>query len=316
MTTHDIQLFALDGSRAFGQSLAKTLEIALAPHEERSFEDGEHKIRPLAQVRGKAVHIVHSLYGEPGTAPDEKLCRLLFLAGAARDHGARSVTLLTPYLCFARKDRRTKPFDPVTLRSVAQIIESVGVDRVVTLDVHNPAAFENAFRIPAETLDPAPLFAKHLRRKLQGQRIVVLSPDPGGVKRAEALAETLSSELRTEVGRAFMDKKRSVGVVTGDTLVGSVSGAVVLVVDDIVATGGTLRRAADQARRAGAVCVMALASHGLFIGGGADLAGPHGFDEVLITDSVPPFRINDRMLRERLTVLEAAPLFADAMHPR
>ncbi|HSJ80246.1 MAG TPA: ribose-phosphate pyrophosphokinase-like domain-containing protein, partial [Thiobacillus sp.] len=146
-------LFALDASRAYGERVATALGVALSSHEEREFEDGEHKARPLENVRGKDVYVIQSLYGEPGMSANDKLVRLLFFIGALKDASAGRVTAVCPYLAYSRKDRKTKSRDPVSSRYVAQLFEAVGSDRMVTLDVHNPAAYQNAFRIPAEHLE-------------------------------------------------------------------------------------------------------------------------------------------------------------------
>src|SRR6476660_8262472 len=113
-------LFALEGSRALGERLAEWLEWPLSRHEERAFEDGEHKTRPLVDVSRQDVFVLHSLYGSHDISPNDKLCRLLFFIGALKDAGAARVTAVVPYLCYARKDRRTKPSDPVTTRYIAR----------------------------------------------------------------------------------------------------------------------------------------------------------------------------------------------------
>ena len=107
------------------------------------------------------VYVVQSLHGGPSESANDKLCRLLFFIGALKDAGAARVTAVVPYLCYARKDRRTKPHDPVITRYVAGLFEAVGADRVVTLDVHNPVAFENAFRCRTITATAAPLFVDY-----------------------------------------------------------------------------------------------------------------------------------------------------------
>ncbi len=219
-----MHLFALDASRAFGEKVAAALGQPLAAHEEREFEDGEHKARPLVGVRGADVYVIQGLHGGPEQSPNDKLCRLLFFLGALRDAGAARVTALVPYLAYARKDRRTKPRDPITTRYVAQLFEALGTDAVVTLDVHNLVGFENAFRCRAEPLDSRMLFARRLQALLAGEGggpIVVASPDPGGVKRAQLFRESFERLLGREVGAAFMEKRRSGGVVSGDLLVGA-----------------------------------------------------------------------------------------------
>ena len=126
MSQRPFDLFALEGSRAFAQSVASRLAVPLAPHEERRFEDGEHKARPLQSVRGHDTFVLHSLHGDDTESANDKLCRLLFFCGALRDAGASSVTAITPYLCYARKDRRTKSNDPITTRYVASLFEAIG----------------------------------------------------------------------------------------------------------------------------------------------------------------------------------------------
>ena len=129
------------------------LAIDPSPHEERECEDGEHKARPLISVRGKNVFVVQSLYGDDRQSGNDKLCRLLFSIDALKDAAAARVTAVVPYLAYARKDRKTKPRDPVTTRYVAALFEAVGIDTVMTLDVHNLAAFQNAFRCRPEHLE-------------------------------------------------------------------------------------------------------------------------------------------------------------------
>src|SRR5690606_13176526 len=166
MSTRPLSIFALDGSHALATRIAQHLGIALAPVEERGFEDGEHKVRPLAGVRDHDTYVVHSLYGEPEASANDKLVRMLFLIAALHDAGAERVTAVTPYLCYARKDARTQPRDPVSSRYVAQLFEAVGASRVLAVEVHNPAAYANAFRIGAEHLSTAALFAEALAQRL------------------------------------------------------------------------------------------------------------------------------------------------------
>src|SRR5579859_600416 len=142
----DLRLFAIKGTDNLGQEISKLLAHPLSAHEERDFEDGEHKARPLDPVGGADAYVIHSLYGDPDQSANDKLCRLLFFIGALKDAGARRVTAVAPYLCYSRKDRRTKANDPVTTRYVATLFEAIGCDAVITLEVHNEAAFENAFR--------------------------------------------------------------------------------------------------------------------------------------------------------------------------
>ena len=129
MNDKAIKLFSLNTSRDFSERVAKHLGIALSHHEERDFEDGEHKTRPLVNVRGQDVFVIQSLYGEPSASVNDKLCRLLFFIGALKDASAERVTAVVPYLCYARKDRKTKSRDPITTRYIAQLFEAVKCDQ-------------------------------------------------------------------------------------------------------------------------------------------------------------------------------------------
>jgi ribose-phosphate pyrophosphokinase len=230
----EIGLFALGGSRDFGERIAVQLGIALDDHEERAFEDGEHKARPLVSVRGRDVFVVHSLYGDADQSPNDKLCKLLFFIGALRDASAARVTAVVPYLAYARKDRKTQTRDPVTTRYVAQLLEAAGTDRILSIDVHNLAAFQNAFRCPADHLEARSLLARHFADVLGDEPVVVLSPDVGGMKRAEAFRETLAGALGRDLELGFMEKKREHGKVSGETLFAQVEGRAVVIIDDLI----------------------------------------------------------------------------------
>jgi len=307
----ELSLFALNAGREFGQRVAEALGVALAAHEEREFEDGEHKARPLESVRGRDVYVVHSLYGDAAQSVNDKLVRLLFFLGALRDASAGRVTAVLPYLCYARKDRRTKARDPVSTRYLATLLEAVGTDRVVTLDVHNLAAYENAFRVRAEHLEAKKLFVDHFIPLLAGEEVAVVSPDVGGVKRAEAFREALERRLKRPVARAFMEKQRSAGVVSGERLVGDVAGRVVIIIDDLISSGTTLARAAAACKSARRI--YAAASHGLFAQKAGEVLGASAIERLVVTDTVPPFRLAAGAARDKLTVLNTAPLFAEAI---
>jgi ribose-phosphate pyrophosphokinase len=307
----ELRLFALKASAELGNAVAAALGQPLAAHEERGFEDGEHKTRPLDSVRGRDVYVVESLHGGPAESANDKLVRLLFFVGAIKDAGAARVTVVAPYLCYARKDRRTKPNDPVTTRYVAGLFEAVGTDVMVTLEPHNPAAFENAFRCTTVALTATPLFVDYATR-LASDNICVVSPDLGGGKRAELLREALEAKLDRPVGKGFAEKHRSSGVVSGDLFVGEVEGATVLIVDDLISTGGTLLRAAQAARRAGAKRIIAMVTHGLFMPGSSEVITDAAIDRFVVTDSVPPFRL-DAKARGKVDTLPAAPLLAETI---
>ena len=199
--------------------------------------------------------------------------------------------------------------DCATSRS---LFEAVGTDTVVTLDVHNPAAFENAFRCPTVALTAAPLFVDYVKA-LPDEKFCVVSPDTGGAKRADLFHEALEAALARPVGKAFADKRRSAGVVSGDLFVGDVEGATALMIDDLISTGGTLVRAARAARRAGAKRVLALVTHGLFMPGAEAALTDPAIDRVVATDSVPAFRLGAAAARAKLDIISIAPMFAETI---
>ncbi len=306
-------LFALQASRSFGEGVARHLGIALSVHEEREFEDGEHKSRPRVNVRNQDVFVIQSLYADSQQSVNDKLVRLLFFIGALKDASAARITAVVPYLAYARKDAKTQTRDPVTIRYVAQLFEAVGTDRVVTMDVHNLAAFQNAFRCRTDHLEATKLFVAHFASLLKEEfRITVVSPDIGGMKRAERFRQALGRALNREPNVAFMEKARAKGVLRGGRLIGDVAGCAIII-DDLISTGGTLLHAAEACRESGAKKVYAAASHGIFVGNANRLLSGAELDRVIVTDTIPAFRLDPELARHKLTILPAAPLFAEAI---
>lgn len=306
-------LFALDDSRGFGEAVSQHLGMTLASHEEREFEDGEHKARPLVSVRGRDVYVLANLAGDSHKSANDRLCKLLFFIGALKDAGAARVTAVVPYLSYARKDRRTKSRDPVTTRYVAQLLEAIGTDHVMTLEAHNLAAFQNAFRCQTDHLDANLLFARHFAPLVGDAPVAVASPDVGGVKRAEKLRERLEAMLGRPVGKAFMNKQRSMGKVTGDTFAGDVAGRTVIVLDDMISTGTTMARMAAACREYGAAAIHLAATHGVFSGGAPAIVNEPSVTSIVVTDSITPLRLDQARLGERLVVLSVTGLVAEAI---
>ena len=308
-----MKLFALNTSRSFGESVARELDLSLSLHEEREFEDGEHKIRPLENVRNEEVFVIHSLYSDTTESVNDKLCRLLFFIGSLKDASAKKVTAVVPYLCYARKDRKTKPRDPVTTRYVARLFEASGTDSIVTMDVHNVQAFQNAFNIPAENLEARKIFGDYLEPLIEKEEVVIMSPDFGGIKRAEQFQRTLSRRMKRELQVMFMEKYRSSGEVWGERISGDTKSKTVIIIDDLISTGGTIARAAVACRNSGANNVMALATHGIFAGKADEKLMEKALDQIIISNTIPPFRLENKEAEKKVTVLDAAPFFAKAI---
>lgn len=309
-----MKIFGLGASAAYAQQIAAELGVDCAAHEEREFEDTEFKVRPLESVRGEQVFVCCSLYADADLSASDKLCRLLFFIGAVKDAGAARVTAVVPYLAYARKDRRTKSRDPVSLRYVAQMFEAVGCDAIVTADVHNLAAYENAFRCPKDHLSMAALFVDHFRSMVEGsERTVVVSPDAGGMKRAKAFIALLAERTGQAIGLGFMEKSRSEGRVAGELFGGDVSGATVIVVDDLISGGTTMVRTAAACRERGATSVHAAATHGVFGTGASDKLATAALDSIVVGDTAGDVAARVPGLGSKLVVLPSSGLFARAL---
>ncbi len=300
--------FALGGSDDLGRAVATAGGFPVSLHEEREFNGGEHKTRPLTSVRGKDVYVLHSLNGVTEASANDKLCRLLFFAAACKENGAERVTAVVPYLAYSRKDRQTKTRDPVTTKYVAALFEAVGVDMVVTLDVHSVTAFQNAYRCQSIHVNTHRLFAEKLAPTMNGERNAVVSPDPGGVKRAQLFRETLEAVSQQEIAFGMMEKRRSGGKVTGSLFAGDVDGRAVFIFDDMIVGGGTVLRAARVCREHGATRIYVIATHALFgehvreelVGGEIDL--------LYVTDSIDLPSSLQSQFGGKLETVSVAPL--------
>jgi len=308
-----VRLFGLNQTSGFAQRLAQHLDVGLAPHEEREFADGEFKSRPLDSVSGEHVVVCQSLAADARMSSADKLVRLLVFCGALKDAAARRVTALVPYLAYWRKDRRTQLRDPVTTSYLARLIEAVGIDTVVTIDAHNIATFDNAFRCRKEHFEAAAAFAEHFVPVVTAaSRVVVLSPDAGGEQRARVFASLLANRAERAVELAFVEKHRSGGKVSGELFAGDVRDALVVIYDDMISTGGTVARAAKAAADRGARVVHCAATHGLFSGDAIATLNATSLASLAIMDTVDDVAARCAGLTCEWRVLDSAAVFASA----
>jgi ribose-phosphate pyrophosphokinase len=310
MISETIGIFSLNAGDEYAKKVASHLNLSLSVHEEREFEDGEHKIRALESVRGKDVYIIQSLFSDESMSVNEKLCRLLFFIGSLKEACAKKITLVIPYLCYARKDRKTKFRDPVTTKYLAKILEAVGMDHIVVLDVHNLQAYQNSFRCYNDHLEAKKLFAEYFSKVADGEEIVIMSPDAGGMKRADEFRITLQKKLKTDLPLIFMEKRRSSGVVSGSSLIGDVKGKSIIIIDDLISSGTTITRAAIACKEAGAKRVFAAATHALFNSKTNENLLNLAVEKIIITDSIPDPAIDTRLIQEKIRVIDTTPLIA------
>ena len=309
-------LIALSECRDMAAAIAASARLPLVPIEERGFEGGEFKLRPLESVRGRTTFVLETLSASADFPIAERLVRLLFLLHGLRDAGAAERVALVPYLAYARKDRRTQLRDPVNTRYVAQLLEASGIDRLIALDVHNPAALDNAFRVPVDHLTAMPMMVDHFARRFSGKDLTVVSPDVGGIKRAQLFREFLQRRLSCAVELAFIEKRRALDIVSSGALVGAGAGREVIVIDDLCASGGTLIRASDLCHQAGATAVHVAVTHAPLPEGLTALIATESIAGILVTDSVGPMPGSLAALPSaaaRMTVLSVAPLFGQTI---
>ena len=305
-------LFGPGAAAGLARDVANRLGVACGRIEFRPFERGEHKSRALDDVGGRHAGVLAALHGEPaGITANDRLLQLWLFLMSLRDAGAASVTVVAPYLPYMRKDRRTNPRDPLNARYVAELFEATGISRLLVVEPHNLSAFENAFRLPTTPLPLAPLLADWLELQRPADPLVLVSPDVGGVKRVQELQALLAARGRVDAGLAFVEKRRSADVVTGGAIVGDVGGRRCLIVDDLIASGGTIARAAQACRRQGATAVHAAAAHALFVSDTAAQLGDARLDRLVVTDSIPV----DPGVAARLPleVVSLAPYLAEAL---
>jgi ribose-phosphate pyrophosphokinase len=279
------------------------------------FPDGELLVRIDEDVRGRDCYIVLST-GEP---VNDNLMELLVFTDCLRRASARRITAVIPYFGYARQDRKDEGRVPITAKLVANLLAAARVDRVLAVDLH-AAQIQGFFDIPVDHLSATPVFFDYLaaRCKELGD-LVLLSPDVGNVKVAEAFANMLGGEL------AIINKRRLSGseVIT-DRLIGNVRGRTVLMFDDMISTGGTVLQAAQLARHHGAVRVIAAATHGVLAGKAIEKLASPDIDQVIVTNTIPSNKARhpgadpteDRLgaIRHKLVELDVSGLLGEAIH--
>lgn len=260
------------------KDLAGELGLSLGSCRLARFPDGELDVSLTEPVRGAEVFILQTLNAPVG----EHLMELALLSDACHRGGAASVTAVVPYLGYARQDRREAGTEPLGARVIAELLAAARVDRVVCLDLHSRAV-EGCFPRPVEHANAVPALIEHVRGRLEAPAVIV-SPDLGAVKRAEAFARPLGLPV------AIVHKQRVSGQdVKAHGVVGDVAGRHVIVVDDMVSTGGTLEAAVRALIEAGGRSPVTLvASHGLFVGPAHERLRGLPLARVVVTDSVPP----------------------------
>jgi ribose-phosphate pyrophosphokinase len=295
-----IKVFTGNAHRELAREITRHLKVPLGSAMVGRFPDGEVDVKIQDNVRGADCFIV-----QPTSYPaNDNLMELLLLTDALRRASAWRVTAVMPYYGYGRQDRKAEPRVPISAKLVANLISAAGTDRVLTMDLH-AGQIQGFFDIPVDHLYANPVLVEHFKKKkIAGDKVTVVSPDAGGVERARAFAK------RLKTGLAIIDKRRlSPHEAAVMHVVGEVNGKVCLIIDDLVDTGGTLVKAAQALKDAGAVRVFAAAAHGILAGPAIERLDASPVEELVITNSVP---LNGKT-SAKLKTLSVAPLLTEAI---
>lgn len=274
----DMKLFAGNATPELAQKVAKRLYIELGDAVVGRFSDGEISVQINENVRGSDVFILQST-----CAPtNDNLMELIVMVDALRRASAGRITAVIPYFGYARQDRRVRSARvPITAKVVADFLSSVGVDRVLTVDLH-AEQIQGFFDVPVDNVFGSPVLLEDMENR-DFDDVVVVSPDIGGVVRARAIAKLLN-----DTDLAIIDKRRPQANVSQVMhIIGDVEGRDCIIVDDMIDTGGTLCKAAEALKEHGAKRVFAYATHPILSGKAAENLRNSVIDEVIVTDSIP-----------------------------
>jgi ribose-phosphate pyrophosphokinase len=270
-------LFTGNANPALAQEMAKSLGVELGKATVGRFSDGEVTVELHQNVRARDVFVVQST-----CAPtNENLMELLIMVDALKRASARRITAVIPYFGYARQDRRPRSMRvPISAKVVANLLETVGVERVLTMDLHADQ-IQGFFDIPVDNIYASPVLLSDLKSKAYPD-LVVVSPDVGGVVRARALAKQLGSDL------AIIDKRRPRANVSEVMhVIGEIEGRNCVIMDDMIDTAGTLVKAAEVLKERGAKRVFAYCTHPILSGPAVDRIASSQLDEVVITNTIP-----------------------------
>src|SRR5438874_2741161 len=300
--THgSIKLVAGNSNPVLAQAIAGGLGLPLTKAVVRRFADMEIFVQIEENVRGSDAFIIQST----SFPANDHLMELLIMTDALRRSSARRITAVIPYFGYARQDRKSGSRSPISAKLVANLISRAGVDRVMTLDLH-AQQIQGFFDIPTDNLYAAPVMVRDIKERFELGKVMVVSPDVGGVARARGLAKRINAPL------AIVDKRRErAGESEVMNIIGDVAGYTCILVDDIVDSGGTLVNAADALIASGAKEVYAYISHGVLSGGAAARIAGSKLRELVITDSILPTEAVTKAANIR--TLSIASLIAEAI---
>jgi ribose-phosphate pyrophosphokinase len=296
-----MKILTCNSNRPLAEAISTYLNLPLTKASVRRFSDMEIFVEIQENVRGEDVFIVQST----SYPANDNLMELLVTLDALKRASTRRATAVIPYYGYARQDRKGASRTPISAKLVANMITAAGADRVLTLDLH-AGQIQGFFDIPTDNLYAAPVFIKDIKERYQGEPLVIVSPDVGGVVRARIIARRLDSDL------AIIDKRRErAGVSEVMNIIGDVKGRRCIMVDDIVDSAGTLCNAAEALMEAGASAVSAYVTHGVLSGGAVARVVSSPLDSLVTTDSI--LATEAVRVSRNIRQLTIAPLMAEAI---
>ena len=296
-----MKILACNSNWPLAEAMSNYLDLPLTKASVRRFSDMEVFVEILENVRGEDVFVIQST----SYPANDHLMELLVSLDALKRSSARRVTAVIPYYGYARQDRKSSPRTPISAKLVANMITAAGADRVLTLDLH-AGQIQGFFDIPTDNLFASPVMVRDVRDRFDLSKVMVVSPDVGGVVRARQLAARINAPL------AIIDKRRErAGESEVVNVIGDPAGKTCVLVDDIVDSGGTLVNAADALLEKGATDVSAYISHGVLSGGAVARITASHLKELVITDSIQPTEAV--RVASNIRVLSIASLIGEAI---
>lgn len=297
-----LMLFSGGINEPLAEEVADLLGIRLGKLERSQFANGELWARPVESVRGGSCFVIQS----HSTPINDAIMEQLVIIDALRRASARRITAVMPFFGYGRQDKKVLPREPITARLVADLFVTAGADRVVSVDLHT-GQLQGFFTIPMDHLTALPIFVDHLRGAFDGP-VAVVSPDSGGVKRAEKYAKHLDASVAFVYTRRSPDEHN---VSEALEVSGDIDGRHCLIVDDIIDTAGTVCNAAELLREGGARSVRIAATHAVLSGPAIDRLKNAPIDEVLVTNTLPVSE--DAVNLDKLSVLSIATILSEAL---
>jgi ribose-phosphate pyrophosphokinase len=296
-----VKILTGNSNRPLAEAISAYLNLPLTKASVRRFSDEEVFVEIHENVRGEDVFII-----QPTSYPtNDNLMELLVTIDALKRSSASRITAVMPYYGYARQDRKSSPRTPISAKLVANLIQTAGADRVLTMDLH-AGQIQGFFDIPTDNLFAAPVFIKDIQERMSEGPLTIVSPDVGGVVRARAIAKRLDADL------AIIDKRREkAGVSEVMNIIGDVKGQRCILIDDIVDSAGTLCNAAGALKDAGATAVSAYISHGVLSGGAVARVTSSPLEELVTTDSIQATEAV--RVAHNMRQISVAPLLGEAM---